>query len=234
MSTRRKCNGILLALLLALTPLPLLAEGGLVVGAGPLVVSDLPLDALQEQPVCMNSSSGKLGGCSAAVGGAFARMAWVAKDGTGDYGDPVAAMDDLATWCGTPSSADPCVLRIAPGTYPVSEALPMADFVTIRGSGIDRTVISRVGNDHSFSGTVETFSLDFEARLENLRLEAEDGSRNQVDGSALYAATSGSEILLVHSVIDGPADGSVSAYTCRSVYDLPSLAGLDSNCQSGL
>ncbi len=44
----------------------------------------------------------------------YGKVAVVAQTG-GDYTDPVAAMSALATWCGTPSASNACLLKIMPG-----------------------------------------------------------------------------------------------------------------------
>lgn len=63
----------------------------------------------------------------------YAGVAVVAKSG-GDYADPVSAMNDLATWCGVPSAASPCLVKIMPGVYNVW-SLSMQSYVSIQGSG---------------------------------------------------------------------------------------------------
>lgn len=71
----------------------------------------------------------------------LAKQAIVATSG-GDYSDPVIAMNDIVTWCGTPSATNPCVLKIMPGTYDIgSSALYMQEYVDIEGSGQSTTTI---------------------------------------------------------------------------------------------
>lgn len=72
----------------------------------------------------------------------YANVTVVAKSG-GDYTDPVTAMNDLAGWCGTPSAANPCLLKIMPGVYDLgSNSLIARDYVDIEGAGIGNTVIA--------------------------------------------------------------------------------------------
>jgi len=56
--------------------------------------------------------------------------------GGGDYTDPVTAMNDLSTWCGTPSATNPCLLKIMPGVYDIgTTSLQMKQYVDLEGSG---------------------------------------------------------------------------------------------------
>jgi hypothetical protein len=71
---------------------------------------------------------------------AFAGTATVATK-NGDYTDPVAAMNDLAAWCGVPSETNPCLLKIKSGTYRISTPLVMQDHVSIVGSDPQDTTI---------------------------------------------------------------------------------------------
>jgi hypothetical protein len=69
----------------------------------------------------------------------------------GNYNSPLAAMDDLASWCGTPSNANPCLLKIMPGVYNLGGVnLVMQPFVDIEGSGENVTWITgQVSGDTS-------------------------------------------------------------------------------------
>jgi hypothetical protein len=52
-------------------------------------------------------------------------------------------MAALATWCGIPSSTNPCLLKIMPGVYDIgNNSLQMQPYVDIEGSGEKVTVIS--------------------------------------------------------------------------------------------
>lgn len=75
----------------------------------------------------------------------YGKTAVVARSG-GDYPDPVAAMNALAAWCGTPSAENPCAVKIMPGIYALETTLVMQPFVDIEGSG--RTV-TRIRADGS-------------------------------------------------------------------------------------
>lgn len=80
---------------------------------------------------------------SHAHAGGSSKVAIVAQSG-GDYTDPKAAMDDLATWCGTPSATNGCLVRIQPGIYDLGQnKLVMQSYVDIEGSGENTTTITR-------------------------------------------------------------------------------------------
>jgi hypothetical protein len=72
------------------------------------------------------------------------RVAIVDKSGK-YYSSPVAAMDDIDSWCGTPSEMNPCLVKILPGVYDIgSNYLQMSHYVDIEGSGENVTKI--IGN----------------------------------------------------------------------------------------
>ncbi|RJR19581.1 MAG: hypothetical protein C4581_04845 [Nitrospiraceae bacterium] len=61
----------------------------------------------------------------------------------GDYTDPVTAMGDIASWCGSPSAVNPCLLKIMPGVYDIgTNAIQMVSYVDIEGSGENVTKIT--------------------------------------------------------------------------------------------
>ncbi len=67
----------------------------------------------------------------------------VVVESGGDYTDPVTAMNNIASWCGTPSPTTRCVLRIMPGVYDIgASSLHMLDYVDIEGSGEKVTIIT--------------------------------------------------------------------------------------------
>jgi hypothetical protein len=71
----------------------------------------------------------------------YGKVAVVAQTG-GDYTDPVAAMSALATWCGTPSATNACLLKIMPGVYDLgANVLQMSNYIDIEGSGENNTIL---------------------------------------------------------------------------------------------
>lgn len=75
----------------------------------------------------------------------YGSTATVAISG-GDYTDPVAAMNDLSTWCPAPADNSRCQVKIMPGNYPLSGVLISAPWVDIVGSGAHSTVLEMNGS----------------------------------------------------------------------------------------
>ena len=174
----RKTAVCFLTVLAALSSIhPVAAAGGLVVGSGPLTVQALPGGAQEDLPVCADSTTGQLGPCDP-TGPGVAKMVWVAKNGTGDYDDPVAAMDDVTTWCPAPSAVNPCVLKIAPGHYFLTAPLKLENWVTVQGSGPDSTILRRLADQHPGKATVISHNVTSSSRLENLSIHTTGGATN--------------------------------------------------------
>lgn len=84
----------------------------------------------------------------------YAKVAVVAQGG-GDYADPLIAMNNVNTWCGTPSTLNPCLLKIMPGVYDIgANTLNMA-YVDLEGSGRNSTVIKGSVDDGQYSGVIK-------------------------------------------------------------------------------
>lgn len=82
----------------------------------------------------------------------YAGVAVVAT-GSGDYTNPLTAMTDIASWCGTPTVSNPCLLKIMPGVYNIgANNLQMQEYVDIEGSGEKVTRIT--GNKDNYPGVV--------------------------------------------------------------------------------
>jgi len=84
----------------------------------------------------------------------YAKVAVVAQSG-GDYTNPITAINDLNSWCGTPSSSNPCLLKIMPGIYDIgTNPLDLiSPYVALEGSGERITKI--IGSiDGELSGVV--------------------------------------------------------------------------------
>ncbi|OGU06291.1 MAG: hypothetical protein A2X82_04300 [Geobacteraceae bacterium GWC2_55_20] len=92
----------------------------------------------------------------------YGKVAVVAQSG-GDYTNPVTAMGAIASWCGTPSAANPCLLKIMPGVYNIgSTTLVMQQYVDLEGSGENVTTITGAVNSGSYpmSGVVNGHSAE--------------------------------------------------------------------------
>jgi len=89
----------------------------------------------------------------------YGNMAVVATSG-GEYADPVAAMADIGSWCGTPSPANPCLIRVMPGVYDLGEAsLSMVSDLTLAGAGAGATRITGIGAETVNVGSASNVSL---------------------------------------------------------------------------
>ena len=83
----------------------------------------------------------------------YGNVAIVAPSG-GDYDNPATAMSDYASWCPTPESDTPCLLKIMPGVYDVgSSPVVMHVYIDIEGSGEKTTNITGAVNSSPY-GTV--------------------------------------------------------------------------------
>ncbi len=87
-------------------------------------------------------------------------------------------MDDLASWCGSPSLVNPCVLRIAPGHYSLSAPLRLADWVDVVGSGIGSTQLVRFADSVPGVATIIADTASARSRLENLSIVTSYGTAN--------------------------------------------------------
>ena len=89
--------------------------------AASLTIADLPSSSVEDNLTCFDKTSGELGQCDEALyNGKKDRIAWVTEDGTGDYSNPIDAMNDVNNWCSIPTSRSHCLLRIGPGSYYLS------------------------------------------------------------------------------------------------------------------
>lgn len=84
----------------------------------------------------------------------YGATAIVAQSG-GDYLDPISAMADVSTWCGTPAETNRCLIKIMPGSYDISgNVLVMQDWVDVLGSGEHNTLITGSGTSYAGGGAV--------------------------------------------------------------------------------
>jgi len=96
----------------------------------------------------------------------------------GDYTNPVQAIANVDAgdnWCGVPSAANRCLLRLMPGDYNVGAAsfpgaLVMRQFVDIDGSGSSTTRIFGTAAS-SLGGYPATVALASNAQLRNIAVE---------------------------------------------------------------
>jgi hypothetical protein len=102
----------------------------------------------------------------------YGKVAVVAQTG-GDYTNPVAAINDIAAWCGEPSSTNPCLVKIMPGIYDLGAgSVGLAPFVNLEGSGEN---ITRLIYNGSNGGVFIGASTDSEIRMLTLDVYAGSG-----------------------------------------------------------
>lgn len=94
-------------------------------------------------------------------------MTTVATEG-GEYTSPLTAMNDLANWCGTPSTSNPCLIKIMPGTYDLGAAgiVPISN-VSFEGSGAAVTKITST----NYSGTISEGTYYSNVTVRDLTIE---------------------------------------------------------------
>ena len=171
------------------------------------------------------------------TGSLYSKVAIVAQSG-GDYTGPLDAMNDIAAWCGTASSTNPCLVKIMPGIYRLgNNGLTMQSYVDIEGSGENTTVITSTHSSGSFDAASATVSGADNAEIRFLTVGNQGGSSYSFaiyNGSAspditnvTATATGGSSSYGVFNFSSTPkmtnviANGSGGTY-CRGVYNASS------------
>jgi len=72
----------------------------------------------------------------------YGNMTVVATSG-GEYTSPVDAIADISSWCGSPSAANPCLVKVMPGVYEVgANTISLSPYVDLEGSGENATTIT--------------------------------------------------------------------------------------------
>lgn len=144
----------------------------------------------------------------------YASVAIVAKSG-GNYTDPVAAMSDLATWCGTPSAASPCLMKIMPGLYAVDSSIQLASFVDMEGSGENAT---KIINSSALCTTSLSALIKGASNSEIRFLTAEASNCTQLGASviAIYNSNVSPKITNVTAISRNSHGGNYAIYNYSS------------------
>lgn len=139
-------------------------------------------------------------------GPGYGEVATVAKSG-GDYTDPVAAMNDLSSWC---SQTVTCVLRVMPGLYDLTAPLELEPLVHIVGTG-PFTALRR--NDTGItSGVVDASNCINSCQMTNLYIGTQStGSGSQSVG--VYSQGGRVELKNVFFSISSTTDAAFGIYT---------------------
>ncbi|MCP4277565.1 MAG: collagen-like protein, partial [Gammaproteobacteria bacterium] len=124
----------------------------------------------------------------------YGNMTIVATVG-GEYMSPVDAMNDIASWCGTPSVSNPCLVKVMPGVYDLStESITMVSNVSFEGSGAAVTKITTSAQGTIIAGAapysnVSLSALTLESTADNASVLQVGGSSSiSISDSALIAA----------------------------------------------
>jgi len=175
------------------------------------------------------------------------KVAVVAQSG-GGYTTPATALADAVNWCGTPTSGNPCLVKIMPGIYDLGTAtMNMVDYIDVEGSGETNTIITS-SVDALVAGVVNGAN----ATLANLTVKNTVGSGAQnaiaifnssqsfhifhvvarTTGSALktYAFyNTGTNVRVSHSLLEAPSytiynTGSGSASTDYTAFNIGTVS----------
>jgi hypothetical protein len=128
-----------------------------------------------------------------------------------NYSDPVEAMNDISSWCGTPSASNPCLIRIMPGIYDIgSTTLQMQEYIDIAGSGQNTTKITGTVSNPA-SGLVTGAD---NAELRFLTVENIGGSS---DKNAIYNSSASPMLTHVTATASGGSSGpNIAIYNLSS------------------
>ena len=181
-------------------------------------------------------------------------VATVAPNG-GDYTNPAVAMADLATWCGVPSAANLCLLKIFPGSYDVeSNSVVMQSYVDIEGSGENvTTIIGDVGtsgfvrqgvlvgasnseirsltviNNASSGNDAVGISYEFKSpKILHVTAKASGGTNTNV---GVYINSGTSPLTLTHVTAEGA--GGTHSYGIEYVDCVPTLTNVTAKAYGG-
>ena len=109
----------------------------------------------------------------------YGKVAIVAQSG-GDYTDPVAAINQVAAWCGTPMASNPCLIKVMPGVYDIgNNSLQMQEYVDLEGVGEYTTTITGTGGGQYYLHVIGGAA---NSEIRNLTIDAKGGSNAAIAG----------------------------------------------------
>jgi hypothetical protein len=157
----------------------------------------------------------------------YGNVAVVALSG-GDYTDPVTAMNNYSSWCGTPSPTNPCLLKIMPGVYNIgANSVTMQQFIDIEGSGENVTVIT--GTNSNISGVLSGVLQGSDGNAE-LRFLTVKNTSSGTNAAAIFNFYSGSSLKMTNVTATVISSGSnsygiynYSAYTTMTNVNVTAL-----------
>jgi hypothetical protein len=183
------------------------------IAAGAVTTGKIASGAVTDAKITGPISGAKLGTHSHSGADITSGSVAVVASSGGNYTTPTSAMSDLASWCGTPSATNPCLLKILPGVYNIgTSSLQMREYVDIEGSGENTTKIT--GNiDSSTAGIVNGAS---NAEIRFLSIENTGGGAYAY---AIYNNTASPKITSVAA----HASGSTSSRGVYNYYSSPTM-----------
>jgi len=164
------------------------------------------------------------------------------------FSSPVTAMEQLATWCGTPAADNPCLVKILPGVYDLAGAtLTMQPYVDVEGSGETTTVITSAFGSSTPAGVVNGAD-NAEIRLLTVENTGTTGtyvaaiannSQSPKITHVTATATGGAFASGVHNVSSSPTMSHVTATatgagTASGVYNVSSSPVMNSVTATGV
>lgn len=130
----------------------------------------------------------------------YGGVAVVATSG-GDYTDPLTAMGDIATWCGTPSATNPCMMKLMPGIYDLgNNGLAMQPYVDLEGSGENTTTITSTHSSGTWDANSATVSGADNMEIRFLTIENQGGNTYSI---AIYNGNASPDITHVTAIASG-------------------------------
>jgi len=157
----------------------------------------------------------------------YGKVTIVAQSG-GQYTNPRDALLNIADWCGTPSSANLCLLKILPGIYDLgNNGLAMRSYVDIEGSGENVTIITSTHSSGTSDESSATVVGKNNAEIRFLTVENHGGSTNSI---ALYNYSASPKITNVTANATG---GSNNYGILNSFYSSPVITNVVSTASGG-
>ena len=153
----------------------------------------------------------------------YGSMAIVAISG-GNYSDPATAMSDYSTWCGTPSSTNPCLLKIMPGVYHVVSPVVMQSYIDIEGSGENTTtIIGAISSSNPYASGTVTGASNAEIRFLTVA--------NTGTGAYTEAILNSASFSMLH--VTATASGGLHNYGVYNTSSSPTMTNVTATASGG-
>lgn len=156
-------------------------------------------------PIC-HDGNGLIGGC---IPQRPAKVARVAISG-GDYTSPVGAVNDLANWCGTPSSSNPCLIKVYPGIYDIGTSSVHLDYDYLDLAGSGKHVTTIRGQIFSFNAAAAVVNITASTHVSDISIVNNRNGTNAV-AVAVNGASITPELTRVIVTADSGMNGGATA-----------------------